>query len=391
MLIAGAVGCGAAPTAPAAQTTTTEALHLVGVNVQGAASLGLGESSRYRLWGSYSPSGIEEVIPEWTSLTPTLLTIDKGVATGLAPGTAKIQATYGAFVATKDVQVLTTPPTPPANLAIDGFCASLYIIGQSCALGFKNENADFAEFAVWESSNPLVASVSGDFVKPLSAGSVDIKGTYLGVSAVLRVTVHAPVGMTVYAPFETIYVGQAVALRATATFDDGAAKVVTDEANWSASEHLAMTTVLVSSPAMSGVSAGLGQVVATYGAAVGSLRVTVIPTAVDTLAISPPTTDPWGGTLQAGGSGTFSVTVNYVIASAPTATVSLYVRDQNGVDLSRDPFTLPRSVELSAGQGFRSLFVNFKIPPGTTMLCPSVEMWAGRQTIATAACRAVGG
>lgn len=389
LLCAGVAGCGSTPAAPTSTTVnqTTE-VRLLGVSVQGVATLGLGESSRYRLWGSYSPSGVEEVIGEWTSLTPALLKVDKGVATGLAPGTAKMQATSGAFVATKEVQVLATPPPPPANLAVNSSCASLYIIGQSCGLGFDGTNANFSEFASWTSSNPLVASVNGTNLKPVGAGATDITGTYLGVSATRRVIVHAPVSMVVYAPFDTIYVGQDVWLRATATFDDGVEKVVTENARWNVSDHLAMTTVLVSSPAITGVSAGPADVAATYGSATGSLHVTVIPSAVDTLTVSPPSIY-WDGTLRQGASGAFGVTVNYVLASAPTGTITLYVRDQNGVDILTAPFAKPRSQDIAAGQGFESVFANFTIPAGTTTLCPSAVMWSGRETIATVPCRAV--
>jgi hypothetical protein len=286
--------------------------------------------------------------------------------------------------------VLTTPAPPPANLAVDNSCASLYIIGQSCGLGFDGTNANFSEFASWTSSNPLVASVSGTVLKPLSIGVTEITGTYLGVSAVRHVTVHAPVSMVVYAPFETVYVGQDVWLRATATFDDGIEKVVTEEAHWSVSDHIAMTTVLVSSPAIRGVSAGPADVAATYGNATGSLHVTVIPSAVDTLTVSSPSIY-WEGTLRQGASGAFGMTVNYVLASAPTGTITLYVRDQNGVDILTAPFSNPRSQDVSSGQGFKSVFANFTIPAGTTALCPSAVMWAGAETIATAPCRVVGG
>jgi hypothetical protein len=406
LLIAVGAGCGSTPVAPAAKTTfitvvkPTEPGHLVSVSLQGVATLGLGESSRYHLYGSLSSNSTAEYSgsAEWTSVTPALLKMDKGVATGLAPGAAKIQTTLvtedGTFVATKDIQVLATPPAPPSSLVMSNSCESLYIIGQPCWLQLlTNSGSNVSEFASWTSTDPRVAGVSGGYVTPLASGMTDLTATYLGVSTVFRVTVYAPVSMTVTAPFQTIYVGQRVLLDATARFTNGRDIPISSAVSWTASNAGVVSVAGGSSAAMTGVSSGTADVAATYGTVTGSLHVTVIPTAVDALSLSPPQEQElgaWTGNVTAGGFAVFATTVNYVLTSAPTGRITIYVRDQKGVDVSFDLLNPPRAADVSSGQGSTTtLYVGVRVPLGTTMLCPSAVMRGGVETTVTGPCRAV--
>lgn len=189
----------------ALRVTVTTCKLLFGIGGQNV--IALGESVIWWAQGqnTCAPPKQGPVGATWESMAPAVAravaggafgTSDHATITGMAPGTATIVATAsGAVEARGSVTVLSTRESPPARVRIDGYAALPE--KQTTALSAFAEWTDgkikdVTSFSDWTSSNPAVATVSTTgFVTALSAGVSDIGVTYLGVTAIVRVTVIA--------------------------------------------------------------------------------------------------------------------------------------------------------------------------------------------------------
>jgi uncharacterized protein YjdB len=147
----------------------------------------------------------------WSSSNPAVATVDnKGSVTGVAVGRVNIAATYTepigkvALTGSVNLQVVATPgeaneptpyalnikPTSPANLTVDfNLQFDAYIQYNQGDMIIYHDNTDVH----WQSSNPLVATVSAyGAVSGVSAGTTQISCVYGGKqSNVVNLTVVA--------------------------------------------------------------------------------------------------------------------------------------------------------------------------------------------------------
>jgi hypothetical protein len=100
------------------------------------------------------------------------------------------------------------------------------------------ESTDLTSLAVWTSTNPAVAEVTGDrggVVRGLSAGAATVYATYGGVESVpvdVTVTDAGLAKLTVSPDAVSIDQGSSVQLQATATFTDGSYADATTQVRW---------------------------------------------------------------------------------------------------------------------------------------------------------------
>ena len=148
-----------------------------------------------------------------------------------------------------------------------------------------SDNTTALVTAAWSSSNNAVATVSTTgVVTAVSAGTVEITGTYEGQSDSVTVTVPVPTlegiiitGATEIAHFDGGDVDQTAQLTATGTYSDGSTKVLTNSADglvWSSS-NTAMCTVNADG-VITGVEEGSVTITATVGWATDDHVVSVL-------------------------------------------------------------------------------------------------------------------
>ena len=125
---AGVVGCGDEEGSPVAPTPTPPAVTVTGVTLQGPASfidggqvLAVGESVTLEACASFSDEtercGVDAT---WTSASPGVATVEGGVVTGVAAGSARISAVYERHSAATTVTVEEPEPADEGPWTVSG-------------------------------------------------------------------------------------------------------------------------------------------------------------------------------------------------------------------------------------------------------------------------------
>lgn len=201
------------------------------------------------------------------------------VATGLAAGTATVQATYMTFTASALLQV--TAPVTLVNIVVTPPSSSVRV-GQSQAFTAQAVFSDGSTTNVtattaWSSSDVTIATVAtaamgrpgggpggggpgggaaAGTATGVAAGTVTLTATYMTFTASAQLTVTAPqlVGLELSPATAALVIGQSQQFQATALYDDGTRQNVTTSAQWSSSAQ----NVLAVSDAAAGGGPGPG-------------------------------------------------------------------------------------------------------------------------------------
>lgn len=127
----------------------------------------------------------------WTSDTPTVATVTRGVVSGKSKGAAKITASYGGYSTTCDVTVNLI------EVSISGYEANadgkveievgdaLQLVGKV----LKNDEELASEKIVWSTSNPGTVSVKDGLISGINPGEATITATREGNTQANSVTV----------------------------------------------------------------------------------------------------------------------------------------------------------------------------------------------------------
>ncbi|MDB5053811.1 MAG: Ig domain protein group 2 domain protein [Bacilli bacterium] len=177
----------------------------------------------------------------WTSSSPAVVKVDKGLLTGLSKGTSTISAKYKGFTITlnatsdylfKELQI---NPNQTMNLKLgETVTMNAYAIDNDSSITPNDVSAS----ATWSSSNNNIVTASGGVLTLVGKGSSIITAAYKGLSNKVTVNVTSP-----YSKIEIEktalewMVGQDIpALQATATvLDSSVTEDVTAIANWKSS------------------------------------------------------------------------------------------------------------------------------------------------------------
>ncbi|KLU61844.1 bacterial Ig-like domain (group 2) [Peptococcaceae bacterium CEB3] len=171
-------------------------------------------------------------------------------------------------------------------------------------------SSDVTSSASWTSSDTSVATMSGNVVSGVSAGTSTISATYGGFSGsgTITVTATAPTlqSITVSPSTTSIQVGGTVYYTAMAHYSDGSQSSITSAATWSSSDTSVAT---LSANDATGEAAGTCTITAAYGGMTGTASLTVTAASAPTLeslSVSPDT-----ATIDVGGTQAFTATAHY--------------------------------------------------------------------------------
>lgn len=226
----------------------------------------------------------------WSSSNPAIATVNAGVVTGVAGGTATITATAEGKTGTATINVTALPvatvvvsPTTKAMFVTQTFPLSVTVTD-------SGGNVVTDRVVTWGSSNTAVATVSTvGVVTAVATGTATITATSEGKSGSSTITVPVAVAsVTVAPPTATILVTQTKAF--TATTKDAQGNVLTGRVVTWSSSNLAVATVN-SSGVATGVALGTVTITATSEGKSGAATLTVNPVPVFTVTITPPSPD----------------------------------------------------------------------------------------------------
>ena len=216
----------------------------------GAATIPVGQTTRYLARGFFSDGTSRDVSADaaWTTSEPAVASTrqgpDGGLVLGVGPGRARIGASLNGQSAAADLEVtalrlvaLTVAPSP-VQCAV-GASTQVRATGRFS----DGSTLDVTEQALWQSVNPLVASVSNvanrrGEVTGLGAGQTRVSATLEGLADVADVTVTAAaIDRIELAPLAVeLPLGEATDLTAVAFYRDGTQRDVTLQAFWASSD-----------------------------------------------------------------------------------------------------------------------------------------------------------
>ena len=241
-------GCGGGPSTTPPPGVTLTAITVAPLN----QSAPVGGTLQFTATGHYSDGSTQDITTgvTWTSSDTTIATISNasgsnGLATGVARGSATIQATQGTpfgkatFNITEPLTMITISP---ANASVANG-----IPQQFTALGTYADNStgDVTSLATWSSTSTSVATISNvsafnGLASTLSAGSTTIQATLEGIPGSTSFTVNAavPVGLIVSPQYPVISdaVGTTLQMKALAQYSDGTTQDVTSSVAWSSNK-----------------------------------------------------------------------------------------------------------------------------------------------------------
>lgn len=237
------------------------------------------------------------------------IVVNSGWATGVAPGSVTLVATFGAATATATLRVtagtLTSVSIAPASLSVAlGTTTALRATGV-----FSDASAqDVTSQVVWTSDNPNVAAVANaqgtsGLVSTLATGTAHVSATLAGKSSVVTVQVTSATLVTlVIAPASSVLSqGQGAFLHAQGIYSDSSVQDVTTQVTWASSDSTIATisNALGSRGYIYGVSIGSATLGATMAGVVATASVSVTSAVTVSLALSPSLPTAAAGTTVA--------------------------------------------------------------------------------------------
>lgn len=236
-----------------------------------------GTSTQLTATGFYTDNSSQDLTfsSSWYSTDPSTASVSgTGVVTGVRAGMTTVNSYAAGITGSATIFV-------PALLSISVSPGFMYVhTGTSLQLSATGNYSDGTTLdltfvAIWKSSNPSVASVSGSgLVVAVVAGTTTITATYAGISGAATITVPSITSVVISPSNPTVPYGQSLQLSATANFSDGTSSDVTTSAAWKSSN--AGIVSVNTTGGITGRATGLSAVVtATVGAAHASATVTV--------------------------------------------------------------------------------------------------------------------
>jgi trimeric autotransporter adhesin len=237
----------------------------------------------------------------WTSSNVSVAVMNGASAFGVAAGSSTIKAVLNGKSATASLTVtgLTVVKIDvlPSTLTLAPMASSAL---KAQATFSDGSTQDVSSSAAWASANGAVVSVSGQgVVFAVIGGQTDVKATFQGQTGTCHVTVPSVTltGLLVSPASPTLFVGAQQQLTAMGTYSDGSMQDLTLQCSWS-SQPPSVATVTAFGR-VTAVSTGMAQVTAHFGALSASASVTVNPTTIASIEVSPAApTLVKGSTLQ---------------------------------------------------------------------------------------------
>jgi hypothetical protein len=227
----------------------------------------------------------------WTSTNDATATIsDLGVATGVAPGSTTITATFGSIAPASETLVVTQPilqsimvtrtsPTVPLGISEDFAATGIYS---------DKSTMPMTDSVTWVSSSTAVAMISNaaglqGAATTVGQGPTTITATFGGVTGSVLLTVTAPALVSIaVAPTDPSFPEGSTnnVLTAMGTYTDNSTKNIIGMVTWTVSKPIIAS--INTQGFVSALTLGSTLITASDGDAIpGSATVTVVPPVVD--------------------------------------------------------------------------------------------------------------
>jgi uncharacterized protein YjdB len=228
----------------------------------------------------------------WTSSNTAVAKIAKsGLASALTPGTTTITATLGSINASATLKV-TNATIVSISVRPSGRTIAPVTTLSFTAVGLFSDNSTqvINRESTWTSDNPAVATIrAGSTVIAVGPGTANISATFIGVSGSAPLNVSSVTLSSISVTQATAVLAPTTSVNcvATGTFSDGSTQVITNVVNWTSSES---TVASVSNGGkVTANSGGSATITAQFGSVNGDSTITVDPSPVALIQISPPT------------------------------------------------------------------------------------------------------
>lgn len=256
------------------------------------ASIPAGTSERFTATGTYTDNSSKNITSSvsWSSSAPTIASINTtGLATSTSSGSATITAMLGPIAGSAPLTVgppilnsiAVTPNSPsiPAGTNLQFKAAGTYTNGST---------QDVTNSVSWGSSAPGVASVSSTgLALGAGIGNSTIVASLNSVSGSALLSVAQPVLVSIaVTPINPSFaLGTAQPLKATGTYTDGSTQDLTSTATWNTANPA--VAAVDNQGNATGVAVGTTSVTAASGSISGATTLTVTPTPLVSIAITP--------------------------------------------------------------------------------------------------------
>jgi hypothetical protein len=261
-----------------------------------SASITAGATQQFTATGTFSDNSTQNVTSQviWSSSTTAVATVSAaGLATGVAAGTATITAALSGVTGSA-VLTVTNPVATLQSIAVAPAGPSILrgTTQQFTATGTFSDNStqNLTGQVTWSSGTPAAATInSAGLATGVAVGSSTISAALGGVTGSTVLTVTAPVvvlqTITVAPASASIAKGKTQSFTATGTFSDNSTQNLTTQVTW-ASGSPAVATISASGVA-TGVGTGSASITATLNGVTGQAVLTVTPSALVSIAVSP--------------------------------------------------------------------------------------------------------
>lgn len=310
-------------TATASATVTQAVLQQLQVSPS-SATLPRGLTAPFTVTGVYSDGTTNELTGQvvWSSSADTIASVSnavgsRGLVQALTVGSATITATLGAVSGTRlvtitaaaltAVQVEPSSPVVPRGLIRQLSATGLYTDGTT---------QDLTDTASWSSADVTVATVSNaggseGVAQAMNQGVVTITATVGAHVGSVQVTVSAAVLQLVQVTpsMPSIASGLQLPLSATGVYSDSTTQDLTAQVVWTSADESVATISNASGleGVLTGASLGSVVVTASLSGTTGSTTVTVSPSVLQQLQVTPPNPSrPRGLDVQLTATGVFS-------------------------------------------------------------------------------------
>ena len=320
---------------------TNAVLNSLAISPSGA-SFPVGSTQQFHVTGSFSDGSTRDLSASatWASSSTGIATISAtGLATGLAPGSFQVNASFGGKSTSTTAQVTAAVLD---SIAITPYSASFAagITQQFTITGTYSDGStrNLTSQSTFSTSNPAVATVtstgaSAGLARGVVPGSVAITATVSGQTASTQsvtVTTATLVSITITPNSPSIADGTSQQFTATGTFSDGTTRDLSSQVVWSSSNPQTLTIDANGDATSDGV--GSAQVTATLnGVSSTSGQVTVTPATIVSLVVTPATTLLAKGTTQQ-----MTATATYTDATTQNLSSTVSWTSSNGAVASID-------------------------------------------------------
>ena len=265
-------------------------------------TIDINTTAQFTATGNFSDGSAQDYtqLVSWSVPGPVASIDNTGLATGLSIGTATVTANVGSINGSASLQV-TAPTLLSILVTPDSTSVPLGISQSFTATGvFSNGDSQDLAAAVWASSDSTKVPIdSSGSAQTLGVATVTISATYGSITGSTSFTVlpAALVSIALNPSNSSIALGTTVPLTPVGTFTDGSTQTLSPVL-WNSDDPTVAFVAVNGTGLVSGNAIGSANISATSGSITGSTSVTVTPSVISSIAVTPGSVTIPAGTTQ---------------------------------------------------------------------------------------------